>query len=247
MRQARKRLLGVGIAAGLALAVGLATVGLSAASGSQATPPRAAQVTSSATPCTSASYALTVNATSPSGAAWSIAATGQVDFNGDAATATVTLPSSFPVGVLAGTTLQIELVGTSVYVEVPPALSEFVGGAPWVSIALPSDGSSEVNAVFSQLASWCGNVQSIVTALGSHGGPVTSLGSSSIDNGYAKGTMVKRSGNRIRHLLRLPRSLTGDILTGATTPIDVWANSQGQLVRLSIGTFLSLNVTNIDQ
>jgi hypothetical protein len=245
VRRATKRTVGVVAIAGLLLGVGITTAGLSGASGSPVVP--------TTTPCTTASYALTVNVTPPTKTAWSISVTGQVNFTTDAATANLTLPSSFPIAALAGTTLQAELVGATAYIAVPPALSAFVGGASWVSVALPSKLGTSLNGVFSHLAAWCGNAQSIVIGLGAHKGSTTSLGSSSINNVSANGTQVEQVGKRVSRALKLPPSISkkaGGVFGNGKLPIDVWANPQGQLVRLSItGSIgsVTLDVTNIDQ
>jgi hypothetical protein len=240
-------MVGMVVTAGVLLGVAIGTVGLAAASGSRVASPRAAHDTSSSAPCTSASYTLTVDVTPPTGTALSISVTGQVDFVSEAVTASVTLPSSFPIAALAGTTLKAELVAGTVYVAVPASLSGFVGGAPWVSIAVPSTAATGLGTVFTDLASWCGNAQSIVSALDSHGGSTASLGSSSIDDVPATGTQVEQVGKRIPRMLKLPRSLTRGIFEGGKAPIDVWADPQGQLVRLTIGGTVTLTVTNIDQ
>ncbi len=247
MRRATSRTVGVVMSAGVLVAVGIGATGLSAASGSQVRSSSAARVTSAAAPCTSARYALTVDVKPKASTMWSISITGQVSFPVDAATADVTLPSSFPIAVLAGTTLQAELVGATVYVEVPAALSGFVGGAPWVSISLPPGLATKLSPAFTHLASWCGNARSIVAALGSHGGSTRSLGSASIDNVSVTGTQVTQVGKRITRILKLPRVLTSGIFGKGKAPIEVWANAQGQLVRLTIGSFVTLDVRNIDQ
>jgi len=234
------------VAVGTLLGAGIAVAGLSAASGSQATSRRVASVTSAA-PCTSAGYALSATVTPRAGVAWPISVTGQVDFTTEAATASVTLPSSLPLAALAGATLHVELVAGTAYVEVPPTLAGLVGGAPWVSIALPADAGSWLTGLFGQLAGWCGNAQSLVAALGSDGGALSALGTSSVDNGSVRGTQVIPSGNAIARLLELPRSLPTGLFNPSRAPIDVWSDAHGALVRLSVGSSLTLDVTNIDQ
>jgi len=244
MRRALVRTIGLGLSAGLVLGVAVSTTGLGSASG--------AQLVSSTVPCTSASYALTVAVTAPA-STWSISVTGQVDFAAHAATASLTLPSTFPLAPLAGTTLQAELVGGMAYVAVPPAFSGLAHGASWISVALPSTLNTGLDALLDQGAAWCADSQSIVVALGSHGGVTTALGSSTIDNESATGTKIQQIGKRIPRALKLSRSLTKKAMAvfgRSKTPVEVWSNGQGQLVEMSIvGVYgsITLDLTNVNQ
>jgi hypothetical protein len=241
MRRTAARTIGVGLSTGLLLGVGLGTAEISGASATSPTPP-----------CTSASYALTINVTAPA-STWAISVNGQVDFVNHSATASLTLPSTIPFAPLAGTTLQAEVVGGTAYVAIPPAFSGFLGGASWVSIALPSALSTGLNTLLDQGAAWCANSQSIVLALGSHGGLTTSLGSSTVNNESATGTRIQQLGKRIPRALKLPHSLTKKsmpVFGSSRMPVEVWSNGQGQLVNLSIDGVsgsITLNLTNVNQ
>ncbi|HLI73102.1 MAG TPA: hypothetical protein VKU86_04425 [Acidimicrobiales bacterium] len=204
------------------------------------------QSSASSPPCASASYVLAVSGSGQATQGWSLAANGQVDFINDAATANVTLPTAIPIPGLAGSDVQLVLVGGTAYASVPPALSGFVGGAPWVSVALPSSLDTVVNSVFPRLAAWCGNGQSVVSALGRHRG--TSLGSTSIGGEPVTGTQIRSSSSKVSRALGLPRGV-GRARHGGV-PVDVWDNGQGQLTALSVtlpSLSISLQLTNIDQ
>ena len=241
MRRMAARTIGVGLSAGLLLGVGFGTTGISEAS-----------ATSSTAPCTSASYALTINVSAPA-STWLISVNGQVDFVNHAATASLTLPSTLPFAPLAGATLQAELVGGTAYLAIPPAFSGFLGGASWVSVVLPSALSMGLNTVLDQGAAWCANSKSIVLALGSHGGVTTSLGSSTVNSESATGVKIQQVGKRIPRALKLPHILSKksmSVFGNSRMPVEVWSNGQGQLVNLSIdglGGSITLNLTSVNQ
>ena len=212
----------------------------------------ASALSDSGAPCTSATYALTVTGLSQATQGWSFSVSGQVDFANDAADAEITLPTSIPISALAGANVQLVFVGGTAYVSVPAGLSGFVGGASWVSIALPSSLNSTVDSLFSRLAAWCGNGQSIVNTLNRHRG-TTSLGSSSIGGVEVNGMQVHSSSSKVTRALGLPRGFGKKKLVrlgGGRVPVDVWDNAQGQLTELSVSLpslSITLQLTNIDQ
>jgi hypothetical protein len=224
-----------------------------------------AQTTTTTTPCTSASYALNIAVTGgDSASSWSLTVNGQIDFTNDAATANLTLPSSFPFAPLAGANLQVVLVGGTVYAAVPPALQSYVGGASWVSIALPSTLNDQLNSLLGRVATWCGSGQSVVGALGAaprhhHKHGSTSLGSSSIGGVPVTGTHVTKPSNTVTNALGLPSAWTGTGKgkghhhrhgAGAAGSVNVWDDSEGQLTELSVETpqfTLTLTFSNVNQ
>jgi hypothetical protein len=222
---------------------------------------RSAGTAASNPPCTSADYVVTVSLTTPSSTIFSLSVSGQIDFVNDAATATLTLPSSFPVGFLAGTTLQAVLVGGTLYVAVPPALAAFVGGASWVSIALPSGLNSAVDGLLSHVATLCGNPQSIASSLSTRRHPPKSLGSSSINGVPVTGMHLSPTDKKTSKALGLTHILTGapSHFGGSTVPVNLWINGQRRLAQLettlpnsnaSYGPFdvtVTVDFTNIDQ
>ena len=231
--------LGAGL--GFALVAGTPVALASSASGSV----RPSMTT--AAPCTSASYDLTVGVAT-SGTTWTVSAMGQVDFVHDDLTANVTLPSNLPVPALAGATLQVELVDGTAYVAVPPALAGFVGGAPWVSIALPSGISRGIDGLLARGATWCANSQSLVRTL-ARGSSVSSLNTASTGT---RGQEVRVPGRNILPALHVPKALTtkaqGSFGTGQV-PVDVWSSGQGHLQGInftapSISVNLQLSETN---
>src|SRR5215472_3527872 len=122
---------GLAVLSGVVLGAGVGatavTPGAGAATKTQAVNP----------PCKTATYNISVS--SPTQSGFSLSISGQADFTADAATANVTLPADFPISFLAGSTLQVVLVGGTVYVSLPPAFGGFFGGSSWVSLALPSN------------------------------------------------------------------------------------------------------------
>jgi hypothetical protein len=212
-------------------------------------------------PCTSADYVVTVSVTNQSTTIWSLSVSGQIDFATDAATANLTLPTSFPVSFLAGTTLQAVLVGGTVYVTVPPALAGFVGGASWVSIALPSSLTTAVDDLLSHLATLCGNPQSVVSTLSSRRHAPTSLGTSLINGAPVTGTHLSALDRKATKALGLTRTLMrgSSRFGGSSVPVNVWINGQRRLAQLettlpnstaSYGPFdvsVTIDFTNVDQ
>jgi hypothetical protein len=243
---------GVGVLAVSLVALGTGSVlaGASGVHGSKAHKTSKGDVATA--PCTSTDYSLAASVTTASSTI-SVTGNGQVDFASDAATANVTLPASFPISILAGSTLQAEVVGGTVYVAVPPAFSKFVGGASWVSVALPTKLSSVVDGAFGLLAEGCANAQGVVKDLESHGGTATSLGSSTIGGVPVTGTQVTLSAAHLAAALHVPAKLIGKIpakLRGEigriTVPVDVWANSAGQVAQISADVHPdSSGVTNL--
>jgi hypothetical protein len=202
-------------------------------------------------PCTSASYTLTVDVTL-GGNSWSGSAAGQVDFVHDDLTANVTLPSNLPLPGLAGATLQLELVGGTAYVAVPPSLAGFVGGASWVSIALPAGINSGIDALLTKGAQWCANSQSLVKTLG-HGGVVSSLGTTT-GAAPASGVEVHLPGKKVLPALHVSRALSkkpsATVFGTSSVPVDVWTSGQGHLQGLAINSpsasiDLELSNTNV--
>jgi hypothetical protein len=225
---------------------------------------RPATVSSTSSPCTSATFALTVSLAGASSGPTSISVNGQVDFVNHDLSAAVALPSSLPVPALAGTTLQILLVDGTVYVSVPPALSGFVHGDTWISLAVPAAADQVVNAVLGDLASWCGNSQSLVQALvpRNEKGAATSLGAATLNGEAATGTAFSEPAGKLAKALKLPKTLVkkgSKSFAGTRVPIEVWSNSQGRLVEVSAsiqpksalagisGVSVTLDVSNIDQ
>jgi hypothetical protein len=247
----------------IALGTGSALAGASVVHGPKAHKTSKSHDTTASAPCTSTDYSFAASVTTASSTV-SVTGNGEVNFASDAATVDVALPSSFPISVLAGTTLQAELVGGTVYVAVPPAFSKFVGGASWVSVALPSKVNSVVDGAFSLLADGCGNAQGVVKDLESHGGTATSLGSSSIGGVPVTGTQVTLTVGDLTSALHVPAKLIGKIpekgrseIGPITVPVDVWANAEGQVVQVSAGVqpssggikdvSVTVDLTDIDQ
>jgi len=234
MRRVRLRW---GVSAGLLLAAGATMAVASSASGTVR--PRVV----ASTPCTSASYDLTVSMTS-GGSTWTGSATGQVDFVHDDLTANVTLPSNLPLPALAGATLQVELVSGTAYVAVPAALAGFVGGAQWVSVALPADINGGIDGLLASGAQWCANSQSLLRTL-RRGGTVSSLGAST-SMPSASGVEVQLPGKKILSALHVPRSFTkkaGSLFGGGSVPVDVWSSGQGHLEDVAIDDAPSISVS----
>jgi hypothetical protein len=206
-------------------------------------------VVATSPPCTSASYDLTVAAT-VGGNSYSGSVKGQVDFVNDDLTANVTLPSNLPVPALAGATLQVDLVGGTAYVAVPPALAGFVGGAQWVSIALPAGLNGGIDGLLAKGAQWCANSQSLVRTLG-RGPAVTSLGTSA-NAPATSGVEVRVPGKRVLPALHVPRSLTnksGVTFGTSSVPVDVWSSGHA-LEGMAINTpsvTIDLQLSNVNQ
>lgn len=224
-----------------------------------------AHSTAASDPCTSTDYSLAASVTRGTSTI-SLTGSGEVNFASDAATTSVTLPASFPISVLAGTTLQAELVGGTAYLAVPSAFSKFVGGASWVSISVPTNVSNLIEGAFNLLAEGCADASGVVNDFESHGGTGTSLGSSSIGGVAATGTQVTLSAAQLASSLEIPSKLLDKIpanlrqkIGSISVPVDIWANSQNQVVQISAdvhpssGTSgitdvsVSLNLTNIDE
>ena len=242
MRRVRLRW---GVAAAVLVAAAATISVASSASGTV----RPSVVTS--TPCTSASYTLTVDV-SAGGSSWSGSAAGQVDFVHDDLTANVTLPSNLPVPGLAGATVQLVLVGGTAYVGVPPALAGFVGGASWVSIALPTGINRGIDALLTKGAQWCANAQSLVRTLG-RGGVVSSLRTTT-GSTPSSGVEVRLPGKKVLPALHVPRSLThkssGTVFGTSGVPVDVWSSGQGHLEGLAINSpsaSIDLELSNTNQ
>ena len=235
---------------------GLAILGgvlLATSIGATATMTGASATTRSSTaanpPCTTATYAISVASKQSS---FSLSISGQVDFATDAATANVTLPSNFPVSFLAGSTLQVVLVGGTAYVSVPPALSGFAGGASWISLALPSNLNGALDSVLTHLASFCANPQSTLGSMGRRRHGATSLGTSSIAGVPVKGLHLNAPSRRFKKTFGVTKTVaTGNWSVGSLpVPINVWVNGLGQLTQLSItlpDITITVTVTNIDQ
>ena len=178
---------------------------------------------------------------------------GQIDFAHAAATAAVTLPANFPIGALAGTTENVVLVGGTIYLSVPTSLQGYVGGAQWVYVALPSSIDSAIGTLGNTLADWCGNGQSLVTLLGTHGVSTSSLGSSTTGGVTVSGRELKTTGRRLTKLSKAARHVDRSLpAVNGRTPVtvDLWTNSAGQLTQLTadLGSFtVTLSLTNINQ
>ena len=245
MRRFMFRRAGLAILGGILLAT---SVGATATMTSAGAAPRSA--TALNPPCTTATYAISLASQAQSG--FSLSVSGQVDFSTDAATANVTLPSNFPVSFLAGSTLQVVLVGGTAYVSVPPALSGFVGGASWISLALPSTLNGALDEVLTHLASFCANPQSTLGTMGSRRHGATSLGTSSIGGVPVKGSHLNAPAKRFKKTFGVTKTVaTGNWSVGSLpVPINVWVNAQGQLSQVSItlpDITITVTVTNIDQ
>lgn len=225
-----------------------------------------ARVTSStksvSAPCTSASYSLVLSVTGTS--FWTVSVNGQVDFTNDAATANIAFPTSFPIAALAGDDLQGTLVNGTGYVSVPAALSSYVNGDSWVSVALPSSVNTIVGSLFRDFAIACGNSQSVITLLAPHHGrgSTTALGNETINGVNASGTLFSQRAESVVGALKLKKLLGNKglaPLSRVVLPVNVWSNPNGQLSEISTtldsatpvdglsGFSLTLDITNIDQ
>jgi hypothetical protein len=246
MRRFIFRRAGLAIVGGLVLATSVgATTTTTAASASPGI-----RTASASSPCTTASYTISVSSTTQS--ALSLSISGQIDFGADAATANVTLPSNFPVPFLAGSTLQVVLVGGTAYVSVPPGLASFVGGASWVSIVFPSNLNTMMDNVLAHLASFCGSPQSTMGALSTRQHGPKSLGTSTISGVPVHGSHLNAPAKRFKKTFGLTKAVAvGTWRVGALpVPINVWVNAQGQLTQVSINLpdiSITIDVTNIDQ
>ncbi|HLX89621.1 MAG TPA: hypothetical protein VKR22_14345, partial [Acidimicrobiales bacterium] len=231
-RTTAARIRRVGVLGIVALVAG---AGIPAATTAVAAAAPRAQVTLPASACTSTSYTLTLSATTTSGTT-SLPVTGQIDFAGGAATAAITLPSNLPWASLAGSTISVVLVGGKLYLAVPASLQGFVGGAPWVSLALPSSVTSALASLDATVAGWCGNAQSFVSWLESQG-ITTTLGTSTVAGSSAIGTQVKMKARKLSRLSKVMRQADKKfprVAGSAPVTVQVWQNSQGQLVELSV-------------
>lgn len=239
--------MGIAAAVGVLAAAGLTLSAPAGASGST----RVSSATT-ATPCTSAGYTLNVGIGSDTAGTWSISVTGAVDFADDALSADVTLPSNLPLPALDGATVHAVLVGGTLYVSVPAGLSGFVGGASWVSMALPSAINRAVDGLLAEGAAWCASSQSLVTTL-SRGAHVSTLGTSSIGAVSAQGTQITQSGRRVAHALKVPHALlkgARNAFGRARLGVQVWSDGQGHLVSLAVdgpSISVSLQLTDVDQ
>lgn len=242
---------GPGTRAGLIGVVAVVAASAFASGAWARTTSRPAGSPSATTACTSVTYSLSVTSASTASAA--LAVTGQIDFAHGAATASVTLPSTFPVSVLAGTDENVVLVGGTLYLSVPPSLQGDVGGASWVYLTLPSTIHAAVDALGTMLADWCGSGQSLVSFLGSHGVSVTSLGSASVGGVTVNGAALTAKGRRVAKLAKVARRVDRYLPpVGGRTPVtfDAWTDPEGQITELSadLGSFaVALSLTNIDK
>jgi hypothetical protein len=246
MRRFISRRAGLAIVGGLVLATSVAAT--TATTTASASP--GISTTSASSPCTTASYTISVSSTTQS--TWSLSIAGQIDFGADAATASLTLPANVPIPFLAGSTLQVVLVGGTAYVSVPPGLSSFVGGASWVSIAFPSNVNTVVNSVLAHLASFCGSPQSTLGALSTRRHGPRSLGTSSIGGVQVTGSHLNAPAKRFKKTFGLAKgAAVGTWSVGSLpVPINVWVNAQGQLTQVSINlpnVSITIDVSNIDQ
>jgi hypothetical protein len=245
MRRFTFRRSGLVVLAGVVLA---ASAGATATMTAASAAPRPATATNA--PCKTATYAISL--ASPTQSGFSLSISGQVDFSADAATANVTLPSNFPVSFLAGSTLQVVLVGGTAYVSVPAALSGFAGGASWISLALPANLNGALDGVLTHLASFCANPQSTLGTMGSRRHGATSLGTSSIEGVAVRGSHLNAPARRFKKTFGVTKAVsTGNWSVGSLpVPITVWVNPQGQLSQVSItlpDITITITVTNIDQ
>ncbi len=235
---------GLVVVSGLVLGTGVGATALTTAAGAA----RGTQAAASTPPCKTATYTIAVSSQS----AWSLSISGQVDFSADAATADVTLPSSFPISFLAGSTVQLVLVGGTAYVSLPPALAGFVGGGSWVSIALPSGLNTALDGLLARLAGFCGSPQSTVGSLSARRHSPTSLGSSSIGGVPVTGTHLNAPAKRFKKTFGVTKAVASGQwqVGGRPVPVTVWVNDQGQLAQASItlpNISITITVTNIDQ
>lgn len=191
---------------------------------------------SASAPCSSVAYALSLSLGTATGTT-TVPVTGQIDFADADATATVVLPADLPIAALAGITENVVLIGGTLYLSVPASLQAFVDGASWAQVKLPSGIGSAVDSFGSMLAGWCANSQSLVDLLEARGVSVTSLGSTTVGGVAVTGQQVESSGRHLRPVTKVVRRLDPQVaqLKG-TTPvtIDIWSNSEGQLVELSV-------------
>ncbi len=243
-------------------------VGVMAGSGiwyatSGASPKPRLSTTHAVTSCSSTAYDLSLSFATTGGATTTVPVSGQISFSAAAATASVVVPSSFPVAALAGTTEQVVLIKGTLYLAVPSSLSSFVGGASWVSFPLPSSVDHAVDTIGLSLADWCGNASSLVNALEARGGTATSKGTSTIGGVPVNETQVTIQAKRLVPLVKVIRRIDSKIVSQmatASVTIDIWANSSSnQLVQLSAdatglsshlglsNVSLTVDLTDVDQ
>ena len=203
-------LVGVGATVGVVNSVGAA----------QGTPSAGSTATG---PVTTASFTFSVSVSGLAPSAVTVTGTGQADFQNHAVSLAVTVPAAVaklvPGGSNSPEVINAVLSGGTVYLEVPSLSSTL--GAPWVSLALPSQATTAVTGGFTKVASALGDVNAIVGFAKAHHATVTSLGSGTVDGA--------QSGDQIV----VTRSHAGKT---RTLTASVWADSSDRLVQATVAS-----------
>jgi hypothetical protein len=213
-RRGHSRAVVVGALASAAALV--AAVGAAAAlsgGGGHGTAPTGAQAVFATAAATQAAQTadISVSATTAGG---SVSAQGAADLASGDASFTVTLPASL------GTT-EVESTGGSVYVQVPPALTSFTGGKPWVSISAPAAASgSPVGFDATWLMDW----------LKSIAGPVNVVSTDQTVRGDAT-TEYSATIDLSKVAANAPSELQP--YTSQTVPVQLWVDGSNRLRRLT--------------
>ena len=154
------------------------------------------------------------------GWAGSVSAQGAADLASGDASFTVTLPASL------GTT-EVESTGGSVYVQVPPALSSFTGGKPWVRVSAPPTASASPAASASPVgfdATW------LMDWLKSIAGPVAVVSTDQTVRGDAT-TEYSATIDLSKVAANAPSQLQP--YTSQTVPVHLWVDGSNRLRRLT--------------
>ncbi|MGP0029510.1 MAG: hypothetical protein ACLPVF_03285 [Acidimicrobiales bacterium] len=215
-----KRLAGAGLVVALGIGV---TVGVVSAVGASSRTARGVRtVSTDAVTTAQFSFTLSVSGLTPS--AITLSGTGEADLADDAASVVVDVPGTvaqlIPGGSSSPEVVDAVLVGNTVYLNVP-SLSSMVG-APWISLALPSQAASAVPGMFTKVATFLADVNSVVSSAETRHATVSPLGGATVDG-------VQASGEKI--VAQLP-SRVGDHSVTAS----LWADATNHLVRATVAT-----------
>ena len=167
-----------------------------------------------------------------------IRGSGQADLAHAALVGTVVLPAMGHL-LTTPTPLTVELVGSTIYVKVPAQFARFVGGATWVSIAVPAAQAAHLGADFTAVATGLGDTDDILAL---HTGTLTPLGTKVIDGVTATGT---RGNFPVAALLAALPGVSSSLGTGLShlgtisLPLSLWAGPDGRLLQVTVADTLS--------